>query len=193
MGSDHIADTEARTAGMKRSEIRRAQERALEFFDKAGIVLTDEERGRIEVADFGLQELDRQGLEILTYVNTDRCCAKELVLFPNQACPEHYHPPVEGDPGKEETFRCRWGEVYLYLDGTPGESISVDPPSEWCRMRKEVVLRPGDQYTLLPGTKHWFKAGPQGAVVSEFSTRSRDDVDIFTDPGVVRLPEIEED
>ena len=60
-------------------------------------------------------------------------------------------------------------------------------------MRKEIILRPGDQYTLVPGTKHWFKAGPDGAVVSEFSTRSRDDSDIFTDPGVVREPLIEED
>ncbi len=178
---------------MKRSEIRRAQQRALEYFDKAGIVLTDEERTRVEVADFGLGDLDLQGLEILTYVNTERCCAKELVLFPGQTCPEHHHPPVAGEPGKEETFRCRWGEVFLYVDGPPSESISVDPPTKWCRVRKEIILRPGDQYTLVPGTKHWFKAGPDGAVVSEFSTRSRDDSDIFTDPGVVREPLIEED
>ncbi|MCC6484999.1 MAG: D-lyxose/D-mannose family sugar isomerase [Armatimonadetes bacterium] len=178
---------------MKRSEIRQAQTRALEFFEKASITLTDEERARIEVADFGLNDLANQGLEILTYVNTERCCAKELVLFPNQACPEHMHPPVGADPGKEETFRCRWGEVFLYVDGPPSETISAELPSEWCRVRKEVHLRPGDQYTLTPGTKHWFKAGSQGAVVSEFSTRSRDEADVFTDPNVVRLPEIEED
>jgi D-lyxose ketol-isomerase len=184
---------EAETAKMKRSEVRAAQARALEYFDKAGIVLTDEEKQRIEVADFGLGELEKQGLEILTYVNTERCCAKELVLFPNQACPEHLHPPVDGDPGKEETFRCRWGRVYLYVDGPPSESISVDPPSEYCRVRHEIILKPGDQYTLAPGTRHWFKAGPEGAVVSEFSTRSRDEADIFTDPNIRRMPEIEED
>lgn len=178
---------------MKRSEIRAAQARALEFFEKAGIVLTDEERERVEVADFGLRDLANQGLEILTYVNTERCCAKELILFEGQACPEHQHPSIEGEPGKEETFRCRWGEVYLYVDGTPSDSISVDPPSQWCRVRKEIRLRPGEQYTLSPGTKHWFKAGPEGAVVSEFSTRSRDESDIFTDPNIVRIPEIEED
>lgn len=178
---------------MKRSEIRAAQARALEYFDKAGIVLTDEERDNIEIADFGLNELERQGLEILTYVNTDRCCAKELVMFPNQACPEHFHPPVEGDPGKEETFRCRWGEVFLYLDGPASPSIQAEPPTEWCTVRQEVHLKPGDQYTLRPGLKHWFIAGPEGAVVSEFSTKSRDEVDVFTDPNIVRIPEIEED
>lgn len=178
---------------MKRSEIRNAQQRALDYFDRAGIVLTDEEKKNIEVADFGLNDLENQGLEILTYVNTDRCCGKELILFPHQACPEHYHPPVEGDPGKEETFRCRWGSVYLYVDGPAEGEPSVEPPSEYCTVRKEILLNPGDQYTLAPGTKHWFKAGPEGAVVTEFSTKSRDEVDVFTDPNIKRLPEIEED
>ena len=74
---------------------------------EAGIVLTPGEREAIEVADFGLGELERYGLQIVVYVNTERVCAKELVLFPRQACPEHRHPPVDGSPGKEETFRCR--------------------------------------------------------------------------------------
>jgi D-lyxose ketol-isomerase len=53
-----------------------------------------------------------------------------------------------------------------------------------------VVLRPGDQYTLPPDTLHWFQAGPAGAVVSEFSTTSLDELDVFTDPEVRRLPEV---
>jgi D-lyxose ketol-isomerase len=51
----------------------------------------------------------------------------------------------------------------------------------------ELVLRPGDQYTIPPGTKHWFQAGPDGAIVSEFSTASRDEHDAFTDPDVRRV------
>ena len=50
----------------------------------------------------------------------------------------------------------------------------------------EVVLMPGDQYTLPPNTLHWFQAGPRGAVVSEFSTSSDDASDIFTDPLINR-------
>ncbi|MBV8563172.1 MAG: D-lyxose/D-mannose family sugar isomerase, partial [Actinobacteria bacterium] len=86
-----------------------ARERAAAALERAGIVLTERERAEIEVADFGLGELERTGLQLLVYVNTERVCAKELVLFPNQLCPEHRHPPVDGEPGKEETFRCRAG------------------------------------------------------------------------------------
>ncbi len=53
-------------------------------------------------------------------------------------------------------------------------------------MWHEVTLRPGDQYTLPPDTLHWFEAGDQGAVVSEFSTRSTDEFDLFTDHNIVR-------
>ena len=50
----------------------------------------------------------------------------------------------------------------------------------------EIVLRPGEQWTIPPDTLHWFQAGDEGAVVSEFSTRSRDETDVFTDPRIVR-------
>jgi D-lyxose ketol-isomerase len=54
--------------------------------------------------------------------------------------------------------------------------------------KREIVLNPGEQFTVPPNTKHWFQAGPDGAVVSEFSTRSRDELDIFTDPEIKRMP-----
>ena len=149
-------------------EQRQAQVYAAEQLAAAGIALTEAERDAIEVADFGLSRLREQGLIVLVYVNTDRYCAKELVLYPGQACPEHRHPPFDGTPGKEETFRCRRGLVYLQVDGT------------------EIVLKPGDQHTIPPDTLHSFRAGPEGAVVSEFSSTSRDDLDVFTDPDVRR-------
>ena len=52
----------------------------------------------------------------------------------------------------------------------------------------ELLLLPGDQYTIPPDTLHWFQAGPEGAVVSEFSSTSRDELDVFTDPRIVRIP-----
>ena len=151
---------------MTESEARR---RAAEMLGGAGIVLTPAERDEIEVADFGLGRLDEIGLQLVVYVNTERVCAKELVLFPGQTCPEHRHPPVGDDPGKEETFRCRAGSVTLWVDG-----------------HGEVELRPGDQFTIPPDTFHWFRARDDGAIVSEFSTRSRDETDVFTDPQIVR-------
>jgi D-lyxose ketol-isomerase len=56
---------------------------------------------------------------------------------------------------------------------------------------REVCLQPGEQYTLMPDTPHWFQAGPQGAIVSEFSTRSTDEHDVFTDPRIARSPVVE--
>jgi D-lyxose ketol-isomerase len=160
--------------------------KTLEYFAKANIVITDEEKSRIEIADFGLGDLENTGLEILTYVNTERCCAKELVLFPNQTCPEHRHPGVGGQEGKEETFRCRFGKVYLYVEGEETINRKVNPPEGTYTVFHEIELNPGEQYTLYPNTLHWFKAGDEGAVVSEFSTRSTDEADIFTDKRIVR-------
>ena len=146
-----------------------ARTRAAAMLDDAGIVLTPAERAEIEIADFGLGQLEQLGLQLVVYVNTERVCAKELVLFPGQICPEHRHPPFGGTPGKEETFRCRTGTVHLHVEG-----------------HDELVLRPGDQFTIPPDTLHWFQAGDEGAVVSEFSTQSRDELDVFTDPRIVR-------
>ena len=65
---------------------------------EAGLLLTDEEVGRLEVAELGLNEFDTTGLVLFTYVNNEVYCAKELIMFPNQTCPEHRHPPVAGGP-----------------------------------------------------------------------------------------------
>ena len=151
-----------------RDELREAQAYAAEQLAAAGIVLSDRERAAIEVADFGLSRLREFGLLVFVYVNTDRYCAKELVLYPGQTCPEHRHPPFDGTPGKEETFRCRVGLVHLSVAG------------------QEIVLGPGDQYTIPPDTLHSFRAGRDGAIVSEFSSASRDELDVFTDPAVER-------
>src|ERR1051325_4868794 len=93
-----------------------ARDRAAAMLAEAGIVLTPAEREAIEIADFGLGDLGSYGLQIVVYVNTERVCAKELVMFPGQTCPEHRHPPVDGEPGKEETFRVRRGSVRLWVD-----------------------------------------------------------------------------
>jgi len=175
------------------AEYRRAQRQAIGYLDKAGIVLTDEEKRNIEVADFGLGDLYNTGLQLVVYVNTERCCAKELVLFPHQTCPEHLHPDVKGQPGKEETFRCRWGTVYLYVPGSKTAKPHATPPKgreKWYTAWHEIVLKPGQQYTLYPRTLHWFQAGPDGAVVSEFSTKSTDENDVFTDPEIQRTTNV---
>ncbi|MED4626446.1 D-lyxose/D-mannose family sugar isomerase [Bacillus velezensis] len=157
------------------------------YYQKAGIVLTDNEVEDIQIMDYGLGKLEETGLQLFIYVNTDRYCSKELVLFPRQTCPEHRHPPVGGEKGKQETFRCRWGKVYLYVEGEKTENPSVLPPEddkEYYTVWHEIVLEPGGQHTIPPDTKHWFQAGEEGAVVTEMSSTSTDDHDVFTDPRI---------
>ncbi len=168
------------------------KKRVIEIYKKSNIVLTEAELQAIDYADFGLENIEEEALNLILYVNNERYCAKEMVLLPNQTCPEHVHPDWEGHEGKQETFRCRWGEVYLYLEAegmlNPAE-ISVTLPEknrQYYTASKELHLLPGEQFTISPRTKHWFKAGKEGAVISEFSSPSFDEFDIFTNPNVKR-------
>jgi len=176
-----------------RKEFERYKREARAVLNRANIVITSDEAAQIEIADFGLGRFEETGLGVLVYVNTERCCAKELAMWPRQTCPEHRHPNIGGEPGKEETFRCRWGKVFVYVPGEPAKAPHCKPPSgreETYSVWHEIELNPGDQYTLVPDTKHWFQAGDEGAVVSEFSTHSRDECDVFTDPEIQRITQV---
>lgn len=180
---------------LQQSQVDQLQARTAEMLAQQGIILTHEERRAIEIADFGLGEIERTGLELITYINTDRYCAKELVLLPRQTCPEHKHPPIGATPGKMETFRCRWGRVWLYIEDEPTATIQARIPmgsEDYYTVLHEIELHPGEQYTIPPDTLHWFQAGEEGAIISEFSSTSRDEYDIFTDPRIRRQPEIAE-
>ncbi|MBM3295282.1 MAG: D-lyxose/D-mannose family sugar isomerase [Candidatus Aminicenantes bacterium] len=181
---------------MNAETVKLARKRAAEMCRRAGIALTPAEEAAMEVADFGLGKIDRYGFEIVVYVHTARTCAKEIILFPRQTCPEHRHPFVEAsNPGKEETFRCRWGEVYLYVSGPPpaANPKAVVPLGDenFFTVWHEVVLRPGDQFTLPPDSLHWFQAGDEGAILSEFSSTSTDENDVWTNPAIRRAPVID--
>ncbi len=172
-----------------RAEHNAARIRAGEFIERAGIPVTDGELAGIETADLGLGELEQSGVQIVTLVDTDQIAAKVLVLFPNQTEPEHRHPRLGEYAGKEETIRCHWGELYLYLAGELAPSPKGSPPAHrrhTYTVWHEHILMPGDQVTLAPDTLHWFQAGPEGAVIWSFSTKAIDVQDVFTDPDVSR-------
>jgi D-lyxose ketol-isomerase len=178
---------------LSQAQAENARRKALTYFEKAGICLTKEEEKSLKAVDFGLGRLDEIGLERVVYVKTARCCAKEMILFPGQTCPEHIHPSIQGEPGKEETFRCRWGKVYLYVPGTPVQKPQARVPEQrrkYFTVWHEIVLEPGEQYTMAPDTLHWFQGGLDGAVVSEFSTKSLDEADIYSDPEITMAPQI---
>lgn len=180
---------------LTQKQMESAHMRAVEMLSQAGVVLTLQEQASLEVADFGLGELEKTGLELVVYINNDRYCAKELILFPHQTCPEHRHPNVAGRAGKMETFRCRWGCVRLYVEGEPSAERKGVPPAgseAYYTVFHEITLNPGEQFTIPPDTLHWFQAGADGAIVSEFSSTSTDENDFFTDPRIRRMTEVAE-
>ena len=96
--------------------------------------------------------LEEIGLQLVVYVNTERVCAKELVLFPHQICPEHRHPPSAPTRAR----RRRSAAARAPCAAHPGRTRSCSP---------------GRQFTILPDTLHWFQAGPR--VRSSPSSRRR--------------------
>ena len=175
-------------------ELMRARQQAFELIRASGFPVHEREREKIEVADFGLGRLGTEGAQILTLVASKRIAVKLIALLPHQTLPEHRHPPVGDDPGKEETIQAFWGGVYIYVEGTDTLEHGKIPPNQEkvYSSRHEVSLMPGDQYYFAPGRKHWFQAGAEGAVVLSFSSVARDDLDDFSDPRIKRATEVGE-
>jgi len=179
---------------LTKSEYVAAQNRAAAMIRESGICITDEEAQKVEVADFGLGRFEVEGAQILTLLATERIAVKIVALFPNQTLPEHWHPRVGEDPGKEETIRVVSGTVRAYVPGDENMSDGFVPAGQEgnYKMRYELILKPGEQITLEPGMKHWFQAAEEGAVMYSFSSVARDVLDGFTNPDIKRVTEIKE-
>ncbi len=154
--------------------------------EEAGIHLSASELERMAVVDFGLGDLRREGVEYVDILLSDRLRTTVLVLLPNQTLPQHYHPAYEDCPGKEETVRCVRGEIRVYVPGrdTVERGGVVEGKERWYTARHEIVLRPGDSYTIAPAVPHWFQAGPEGAVTYGFYSRVDESRNVFADPAV---------
>jgi D-lyxose ketol-isomerase len=160
----------------------------------SGIHITREEVEKVEVADFGLSRLEIEGAQILTLVAAGRISVKVVALFGGQTLPEHWHPPVGDDPGKEETVRVVSGTLRFYIPGDDNMREGAIPAGKEnvYTARHELIFKPGDQITMEPGTKHWFQAGEDGVVMYSFSSVARDVLDGFTDPEIKRTTEIQD-
>jgi D-lyxose ketol-isomerase len=179
---------------MKREQFIAARDRATRMIRDAGITISQVEIENMDVADFGLSHLETEGAQMLTFFNTNRVSAKVLVLFPHQTEPEHWHTSVGNDPGKEETVRVVSGVVRFYIPGENNMKYGFIPDGKeaYYTVRQELILQPGDQITLQPGTKHWFQAGATGSVMFSFSSSAKDALDPFTDPNIIRITQIED-
>lgn len=178
-----------------RSKEKELQAKAALILNKSGFPLTDSEIDSIAVADFGLGKPESEGAQILTLFATERISAKLIVLFDRQILPEHWHPPVGDDPGKEEIIRGYFGTVYFFDETLGVYSDPYVPAGKnsvyTCRARLD--LTPGMQVIIPPGRKHWLQGGPEGGCVVSFSTCVRDILDQFTDKNIIRTTEIRED
>jgi D-lyxose ketol-isomerase len=172
------------------AEMVEIKRRAREQFVQSGALLRPDELDRIFVEDFSLGDFDRIGLAILQVVDAPAVNVRLYAMRPHQLCPEHRHRPQGDYAGKEETFRCQWGTLYVCLPGDPTQNPRVAPPAnrrDHFTVWNETVLRPGDQLTSPPDTLHWFQAGPEGAVVWAFCSRVVPGRDEFTDPDIAGL------
>lgn len=94
--------------------------------------------------------------------------------------------------GKEEAFRFHYGAGSLWVVCEEGEKTinPVRPIPEGHNQvlfAREFVFSVGDIIHIPTNTFHLIIGGEGGAVFSESSTTSRDELDVFLHPGIVRL------
>ena len=126
--------------------------------------------------DFGLGKYTEIGMAGIFWMNNkqDNYFGHEIYLLPGQSIPEHKHVKTADAAAKLEGWHVRYGSIHIYGEGdpTPGVEERI-PPShlECCKARKEQKLMPGE-VGMLAGAEqwHWMKAGPEGAIVTEYAT-----------------------
>jgi hypothetical protein len=73
-----------------------------------------------------------------------------------------------------EAWLVRHGTAWFYSEGepTPGVDERIPPTHRGiCRARREALKRPGEVVVLETAeSRHWMKAGPEGAIVTEVAT-----------------------
>lgn len=159
-----------------------AEARAL--IHQTGLAITDADWAKLRANDFGFGNLRVEGFVFIDLLRTDRVRITLLVLLPNQTLPEHLHPAYCDEPGKEETLRCLWGETRVVLVGEPTPGLIVpDGKEAFYTARHAITLRPGEQFTVSPGTRHWFQAGLAGSVNMAFQNRVDETRNVFTEDG----------
>jgi len=107
----------------------------------------------------------------------------EIYLLPGQMLPEHNHiGGPEGFGPKMETWHIRHGSVEFFGEhqGADKETPISEMPADqrpfgygepWFKSKYVVKMNAGGIYTLNdPESWHFMRAGPNGAIVSEYAT-----------------------
>ena len=107
----------------------------------------------------------------------------DIYLLPGQVLPEHRHiGGAEGFGPKMESWHVRHGSVEFFGEykSDAGETPVSEMPAgkrpfgcgeDWFKSKYVIARRAGGTYTLLdPESWHFMRAGPNGAIVSEYAT-----------------------
>jgi D-lyxose ketol-isomerase len=150
----------------------------------SGFPITEAEWKAMEISDFGLGNLRSEGFAFIDILRSTRLRITLIALLPNQALPQHRHPPYENEPGKEETIRVLSGQTRVCIEGSAAATVMPIPAGKepFYTARQEIRLNPGEQYTVPPDIEHWFQGGPEGSVSICFQNRVDETKNRFQDP-----------
>ena len=126
------------------------------------------------VLDFALDNFMEVGMGGVFYVNNkkDNYLLHDIWLLPGQMIPEHYHIKTDEVGAKMEAWLVRHGSAYFYSEGEATPDAVIPPLHRECaKARHEEFKKPGEVVVQpVPEARHWMKAGPEGAIVTEVAT-----------------------
>ena len=126
------------------------------------------------VTDFGLGDFENVGMGGIFWVNNaeQRYFAHAIYLLPGQMIPEHAHVATTY-PAKHESWMVEKGWAYNFSevgDETPN-APAIPATHGPIKSKNFVVQKVGEVLPLKALTTfHFLMAGPEGAIVSEWST-----------------------
>jgi D-lyxose ketol-isomerase len=128
------------------------------------------------VADFNLKKFPEAGMAgIFWVINMEHnYTGVDMFLLPGQSIPEHWHVSTDNAGAKFESSHVRYGSIILFTEGNEIPGVEERIPSfqkDVVKARKEKILLAGDVGSAeKEGEKHWFMAGPEGAIITEYAT-----------------------
>jgi D-lyxose ketol-isomerase len=143
------------------------------------------------VADFNLKNFVEVGMAgIFWIINPEqKYTGVEMFLLPGQSIPEHWHVATKDASPKFESCHVRYGSITLFTEGEEAPGVEKRIPiyqRKIAKARKEKILTAGEiGFAEKEGEKHWFKAGPEGAIMTEYATVHDGAGVRFTDPSIV--------
>jgi len=126
--------------------------------------------------DFALANFLEVGMGGIFYVNNqkDNYLLHDIWLLPGQMIPEHFHIKTPEVGAKMEAWLVRHGSAHFYSEGEPSPGVDERIPPlhrECAKARHEEFKTPGQVVVQpVPEARHWMKAGPEGAIVTEVAT-----------------------